>query len=170
MLNDPDKIISFKKIAEPYGWFSNMSQHGLKFEGKHYKSAEALFQSLRFNNVVIKEHLRLKKSPIQAKMFSKLHHDKMVIEQLGEQDVSNMRMVLKLKLQYNPKLIEMLRETGDKTIVEDCTNREFKGSLSTLFWGAVLHGDEWFGENTLGKLWMELREQLPPATQQLEIF
>jgi predicted NAD-dependent protein-ADP-ribosyltransferase YbiA (DUF1768 family) len=28
-----------------------------------------------------------------------------------------------------------------------------------LFWGAMLVNNEWVGENTLGKIWMDLRNE-----------
>jgi predicted NAD-dependent protein-ADP-ribosyltransferase YbiA (DUF1768 family) len=57
----------------------------------------------------------------------------------------------------HPKLIEELINTGDLLIVEDVTTRGNVGG--NLFWGAMLVNNEWVGENTLGKIWMDLRNE-----------
>jgi predicted NAD-dependent protein-ADP-ribosyltransferase YbiA (DUF1768 family) len=31
--------------------------------------------------------------------------------------------------------------------------------LVVIFWGAMLVNNEWVGENTLGKIWMDLRNE-----------
>lgn len=50
-------------------------------------------------------------------------------------------------------------DTKPCMIIEDCTKRQ---NVSGLFWGAAFDANiaEWRGQNQLGKLWMELREQL----------
>jgi predicted NAD-dependent protein-ADP-ribosyltransferase YbiA (DUF1768 family) len=42
----PDVII--RGVEEEYGWLGNMSPHPVKYEGKWWLTAEALFQALRF--------------------------------------------------------------------------------------------------------------------------
>jgi len=64
---------------------------------------------------------------------------------------------LRLKIEQHPELRETLIESGDAFIVEDCTKRQ-RGS--GLFWGAALIDGSWVGQNWLGKLWMELRQNL----------
>ena len=43
-------IISFSKVALPYGWLGNMAPYPIIYEGKRWRTIEALFQSLRFNS------------------------------------------------------------------------------------------------------------------------
>ncbi len=81
----------------------------------------------------------------------------MVIEPMTDEDLENMMLCLRLKIEQHPKLREMLIESGDAYIVEDCTNRQ-RGS--GLFWGAALIEGHWVGENWLGELWMELRAEM----------
>jgi predicted NAD-dependent protein-ADP-ribosyltransferase YbiA (DUF1768 family) len=68
-----------------------------------------------------------------------------------------MKMCLKLKLEQHPELNDKLVATGNATIIEDCTTHDRE---SARFWGAVKIDGEWVGENVLGKIWMEIREEL----------
>ena len=69
-----------------------------------------------------------------------------------------MKMCIRLKLEQHPQLVAELLATKDALIVEDVTKRGDKGG--NLFWGAMLVNEEWIGQNVLGKLWMDLREEL----------
>ncbi len=82
----------------------------------------------------------------------------MIITPTSEQDLENMRMVCRLKLEQHPELKELLKSTGDQLIVEDVTSRAKSGRNS--FWGAYLHENQWVGNNSLGKIWMDLRKEL----------
>ncbi len=73
---------------------------------------------------------------------------------MSEQDVLNMRLVLKAKHEQHEEIRVLLRQTGTSIILEDCTRRPHG---SGMFWGAAWLDGEWKGENVLGKLWMELR-------------
>ena len=151
------EVIRFTKVALPYGWLGNISPFPLEFGGKQWRTSEALFQALRFKDQAIQELMREEKSPMGAKFIMKAHKEHMTIEPHSKKDVMNMKMCLKLKLQQHPSLVEELINTGDKIIIEDVTARGDKGG--NLFWGAMLVDGEWVGENTLGKLWMDLRKE-----------
>lgn len=98
-------------------------------------------------------------SPMMAKRIAREHAGAMIVSPRSERDLSNMREILALKLKQHPLLLEDLRATGSRRIVEDCTAR---ASESGLFWGAARQADgTWRGTNTLGVLWMALR---PAAT------
>jgi ribA/ribD-fused uncharacterized protein len=150
--------INFTKTKLPYGWLGNMSAFPIKFGDETYRTSEALFQALRFSDNEIKTLIREEKSPMGAKLAAKARVSQMTVKQLSEKDVMNMRMCVKLKLEQHPHLIDELLATGDELIVEDVTNRGDKGS--NLFWGAMLVDGEWFGQNVLGKIWMEERRKL----------
>jgi ribA/ribD-fused uncharacterized protein len=147
-------MITFTKVKLPYGWLGNMAPYPVTYEGKEYRTTEALFQALRFDDDEVIEEIRAEKSPMSAKMIAKKHKEKMVIVPCGPRDLMNMRKVIGLKVEQHPELKEMLIGTGDETIIEDCTKRD-RGSAR--FWGAVLVDGEWEGKNFLGKIWMIVR-------------
>lgn len=150
-------MIVINKVKEPYGFFGNMSPHPITYEGKTYRTSEALFQCLRFENEEIKEQIRNEKSPMGAKFVAKRHKQSMSITPLGEKDIDNMRLCLKLKLEQHPDIKEELIKTKDQVIIEDCTKRQ-RGT--GLFWGATVVDGQLNGQNMLGNLWMEIREGL----------
>ncbi|WP_044256667.1 NADAR family protein [Rhodopirellula sp. SWK7] len=150
-------MILIRKVKEDFGWLGNMSPYPVTHEGTTYRTTEALFQALRFNDDEVIESIREQKSPMAAKMIAKKHRDHMVIKPMCVDDLDNMKMVLRLKTEQHPKLQAALIATCDEEIVEDCTKRP-RGS--GLFWGAALREDKWVGENWLGWLWMEIRDGL----------
>ena len=83
----------------------------------------------------------------------------MNITPMGDEDLDNMRMVLRLKFKWNWNPLERdLLATGDRFIVEDCSNRT---GGSGLFWGAKrLPDGNWDGTNMLGQLLLELRTEI----------
>lgn len=151
--------ITFTKVDLPYGWLGNMSPHPVKYDDKWWKTTEALFQALRFEDQGIREAIRVAQSPMTAKMISKARKNRhlRLIEPESPADLDNMRLVLRLKLQFHPKLKAELLATGDAVIIEDCSARAPSG------WGCQRIGGEWVGKNLLGKLWMELRGELQRA-------
>lgn len=150
-------MILIRKVKDEFGWLGNMSPYPVKHNGMTYRTTEALFQALRFDDEEIKEAIREQKSPMAAKMKAKKNKDRMVVVPLSGEDLEIMRLVLRLKLLQHPILRDDLLATADEEIVEDCTKRS---SGSGLFWGAALRNGEWIGENWLGLLWMELRNEL----------
>ena len=154
----------------------NMSPHPVIFGNLEWRTAEALFQALRFvsyengevvtdsgGNLVRDEHgivtkIWRQKSPMGAKMVTKSVRHLVSVEPYSGRDLDNMLLVLNLKLQQHPDLAILLSDTGDDELIEDCSRRM---GGSGLFWGAALMPwGRWIGENHLGKLWMDLREDL----------
>lgn len=150
-------MIAFTKVDLPFGELGNMSPHRITYEGKRYKTAEALFQALRFEDEEIREELRSLASPMAVKMRTKKYREQMVVEPRSQQDLENMRLVLRLKVDQNPEVKRILLATKNDEIVEDCTKRP-RGSGK--FWGMALVDTEWHGDNVLGKLLMELRYEV----------
>lgn len=150
-------VVSFTKVALPYGWLGNMSPYPIQFNGLTWRTSEALFQALRFKDQEIQELIRAEKSPMGAKMVMKSNVKDIVVEPHSDKDLLNMKMCLRFKLNQHPNLIKDLIDTGDARIIEDVTKRGNKGG--NLFWGAMLVDDEWVGQNKLGELWMTLREE-----------
>jgi len=152
------EFVTIRKVREPYGILGNMSRHPVMFDGVEWRTTEALFQAMRFaNDDPVREEIRAEKSPMSAKFKAKGNADRMVVEQLGEQDLANMRVCILLKYETHEDVRECVASTVGKRIIEDCTNRQ-RGT--GLFWGAALRDGEWVGDNWLGVLWMELRDKV----------
>ena len=161
-VSDLSKVISFTKVDLPYGWLGNMSGHPVRHDDKDFRTTEALFQYLRFEGFPeIQEEIRLAKSPMSAKMIAKLHKSKLVgvTELLGEEDLARMKLCLHLKVDAYGYLRLGLKETRGKVLIEDVTKR--RGGTGE-FWGCSWNENTqtWIGQNWLGKVWMEVRDEL----------
>jgi ribA/ribD-fused uncharacterized protein len=136
----------------------NMNRrYPVEFMGEKYSSAEAMFQCLRFDDEKIREEIRAQKSPMETKAVARANAASMTTKMMSGEDLDNMRVVLRLKITQHPDLLTALMATGEAEIIEDCTKRP-QGSGS--FWGAALQEDgSWVGENWLGRLWTEIRDE-----------
>ena len=155
--------IAFTKVRLPYGWLGNMAPFPVEYDGREWRTTEALFQALRFQDRPSQEKIRDQKSPMAAKMAAKALVEQMTIVPQSREDLANMVMVLGLKLAQHPTLGPMLCSTGDSCIIEDCTSRP-RGS--GLFWGASRQIDgTWLGKNHLGRMWEALRKEIQDVLQ-----
>jgi ribA/ribD-fused uncharacterized protein len=154
-------FIRINKVREPNGNFSCMSNHLVTHEGLIYRTCEALFQCLRFKGYpAIQEMIRSEKSPMGAKMRARKHCGLLNRGPKWDEapgDLDLMMISLRLKIEQHPELIEELLKTGDAKIIEDCTSHDRE---SSRFWGMVYKENNWLGENHLGNLWMEIRDEL----------
>ena len=163
-LYDGAACVVFFKTREAWGGLSNMaSWFPLRVGAVHTPSSEALYQACRFPDYPdIQRVLLAEKNPMAAKMRSKPYraHTRPDWESSGVR-VEVMRWVLRVKLHCHPESFgSVLLATGLEPIVEKSTR--------DTFWGALEHPTGVLeGENVLGGLLMELREELrahgPPA-------
>lgn len=145
-----NKEITITKVKEPSGWLSCMSAHPVTYQGIQYKTCEALFQALRFEGYPdIQEEIRQSPSPMGAKMIARKNREKLnrgVKWDEAPSDIPLMKKCLMLKLEQHPNLKEKLKNTGDATIIEDCTTHDRE---SARFWGVVRKDGKWIGENNI---------------------
>lgn len=151
----------FLKTAEQYGGLSNMAGgYPLSINGIRILTSEALYQACRFPHLPEVQKLIIgQKSPMAAKMKSKPYR-KDSRSDWDDVRVQVMRWCLRVKLvQHWEKFGDLLVSTGDKPIVEE--------SYRDQFWGAKPTDDETLcGANVLGRLLVELREQLKGSDPQ----
>lgn len=147
--------VVFRKTAETYGGLSNMAPgFPLVVNGIQIRTSEALYQACRFPHLREVQQLVIEQvSPMAAKMRSKPFR-KQSRPDWDRVRVDVMRWCLRLKLAQNwNKFSALLKSTGDSPIVEESTRDDF--------WGAdPIDEGRLVGGNVLGRLLMELREQL----------
>lgn len=158
------ECVVFRKTNERYGGLSNMAPgFPLKVNGIAILTSEALYQAFRFpHRPEVQKLIIAQSSPMTAKMKSKPYRS----DSRPDWDnvrVAVMRWCLRVKLaQHWSKFGALLRETGERPIVED--------SHKDDYWGAKAV-DEFTlkGANVLGRLLMELRAQmLSPEGERLK--
>lgn len=172
-----EDAVVFRKTNERFGGLSNMaSGFPLEVSGVRILTSEALYQACRFPDRPDVQRLIIQQtSPMTAKMKSKPHR-KETRSDWDKIRVNIMRWCLRVKLAQNwEKFGELLLDTGDRPIVEE--------SRKDDFWGAKGANEETLvGMNVLGRLLMELREELrspdserlrrvePPAVQHFLLY
>lgn len=146
--------ITFRSTKGQYGSLSNMSPYyPVKIGDVSVNTIEALYQSLKFPNYPNIQHKIIQfRSPIEAKKYSRINDDK-VRSDWEYNKFKIMRFCLQLKLKQNLSTFsEVLLSTGNSDIVEFTYN--------DIIWGAIDAGNYYEGTNALGRLLMELREDL----------
>lgn len=150
-----ENSIVFCKTREEFGGLSNMAPHfPLHVNGIVIRTSEALYQACRFPHMPDVQRLIIaQKSPMTAKMKSKPYRSRSR-EDWDTVRVRIMRWCLRAKLACNwESFRSLLLATGDRPIVEL--------SKKDDFWGAKVRGDDMLvGANVLGRLLMELRQEL----------
>lgn len=150
----------FNGVNEPNGWMGNMAPYPITYNGQVWRTSEALFQSMRFNDPLIKGLIQAEESPMAAKMIAKktIYRKHRVIEPMSPQDIANMEACVLLKFQQHPKIARLLMATGSHHIYEDASNRR---GVSALFWGAYRDPKNPImpinGQNMMGEILMKVR-------------
>lgn len=152
----PAESAVFRKTNERFGGLSNMAPgFPLVVNGERIRTSEALYQACRFpSRPDVQRQIIADRSPMSAKMRSKpFRGDTRPDWDLVRVPV--MRWCLRVKLVQNwQKFSSLLLSTGEAPIVEKKVKR-------TDFWASTEQPDGTLvGMNVLGRLLMELREQL----------
>lgn len=152
----------FLKTKEKYGGLSNMAGgFPLVVNDIKIRTSEALYQACRFPHIPEIQRLIIEqKSPMTAKMKGKPHRHNSRPDWNAVR-VKIMRWCLRVKLAQNwDSFSELLLETANLPIVEQSRRDDF--------WGAK-PADEHIliGVNALGRLLMELREQVKDDPSEL---
>jgi ribA/ribD-fused uncharacterized protein len=163
-----NECITFRKTKEAFGGLSNMAGgYPLNVNGIHILTSEALYQACRFPHLPdVQKLIIAQNSPMTAKMKSKPYRDQSRLDWDAIR-IKIMRWCLRVKLLQNwNKFGDLLLSTEDKPIVED--------SHKDDFWGAIpIDSEKLVGVNALGRLLMELREELrtnPNSLQLVEVL
>ena len=150
-----DEVCGFRFTREAWGEFSNFQPLAVPIAAGpwSFQWSEALYQAAKF--AAAPEVQRRIAGARTAREAAAIGRG----EQAGldprwnDQRVNAMRWVLRMKREANAAAIDAaLARTGDRAIVEVSTR--------DAWWGAKPAGDLYRGGNVLGRLWMELRQQL----------
>mgnify|MGYP001560166545 CR=1 FL=1 len=143
--NDTEKQIFF--YEHEFYVFSNFSSFMLEWKGKLYPTSEHAYHSEKFDDAETKEQIRNIRSAHDSEKFANANKDKQR-KDWSEIKLDVMKNVLRAKVEQHPYVKKKLLESGDKELIED--------SWRDSYWGWGPNKD---GENHLGKLWMEVREE-----------
>jgi len=150
-----DESIVFRKTKEKFGGLSNMAPNfPIEINEIQILTSEALYQACRFPHFTeIQKLIINQKGPMTAKIKSKSYRNQ-TRSDWNKTRINIMRWCLKVKLVCNWKTFgQLLLSTENKPIVEDSSHDQF--------WGTIpIKKDILVGQNILGRLLMELRQEL----------
>lgn len=143
----PD-VINFYRVSGDFGCFSNFAPYPIQVDGKQWPTSEHYFQAQKFEDREHQEAIRKTKSPMIAARMGRdrkkpLRHDWESVK------VEVMRRAVRAKFTQHEDIYRILLSTGDARIVEHTENDSY--------WG---DGGDGSGKNMLGRILMEIREQL----------
>lgn len=142
------EVINFYSTTGDYGCFSNFSRHHIFLKDKIWKTSEHYFQAQKFAGTEFEEKVRQAPTPMESANLGR--NRKFPLRKDWETVKDDiMREAIKAKFTQNKDLKKILLETGDALLVEHTANDNY--------WG---DGGDGSGQNMLGKLLMELREEL----------
>lgn len=141
-----------------YATFSNFHCAPFLCDGKSWPTVEHYFQAQKFPNAAYRETIRKALTPTLAKRLGNVRYGQKLRVDWEEVKEPVMCAALRAKFTSHPHLSDLLLNTGDKKLVE--------ASPRDYYWGGGCDGT---GQNRLGVLLMELREELRDEMLQKEI-
>ena len=138
-----------------YQWqllpLDNFAAFGLMMDGDYFQTSEHAFQYLKFvdTNKEIANKIKESFSPNDARNIA--HENKEYrLSNWSDVKYQNMEKVLRLKVEQNPIVKEVLLNTKDYIIAENCIDEDTD-------WGLDNNNQ---GNNNLGKIWMKIRDDI----------
>lgn len=156
---DKKNTITFAKVHEPFGELHNMAPNfPIQLNGENIFTSEHLYQAMRFPfHSDIQREILKPKSPMKAKMIAK-EYIQYTRPDWESVNIKIMKWCITMKLINNfDSFSQILLSTETKNIVEYSTK--------SSFWGSKYENGVLTGVNALGRLLMELRENLPKIQQ-----
>jgi ribA/ribD-fused uncharacterized protein len=147
-----EEIRFYRASEKPYGVFSNLSRRAIIFEGVEFATSEHAYQAGKARKPEVKEWLMAAPSPALLAMAAHGLYVWDVSPDWSKVKFERMKNVLLAKFTQHKDLNELLLSTGDARLVESAT---VDNAVNRL-WGEV----NGVGKNMLGKLLMEVREEL----------
>lgn len=154
-----DECAVFCKTHEEWGILSNMASTPITIDGVEFKSAEHIFQMMKFRNqeYVVKVWNGItanNKKSRNIKMTAKSYEPDHRRQDWGSMIVDALKFAMQQKYEQCEAFRQELERSKGKFIVEQQPNPNKKADT----WSAKLEGDKWVGSNLTGRLLMELRD------------
>ena len=131
-----------------YYIFSNFSAFMLEWKGRDWMTSEHAYHSEKFTDEKIKDGIHATRSAHDALNLSHEHKESYRPD-WEEVKLAVMKEILYAKAKQHPYVMKKLLDSGDRLLVEN--------SWRDDFWGWGPNKD---GKNHLGKLWMEVRNEV----------
>ena len=142
------QTINFYRVGDKYGEFSNFAPFPITIDDQSWYTSEHYFQAQKFLDADYQEQIRSTKSPMQAAKMGRSRKYQLRSDWESSKD-GVMLLALREKFSSYPVLRELLLSTGNALLIEHTANDHY--------WA---DGGDGSGLNMLGKLLMQVREEL----------
>jgi GTP cyclohydrolase II len=151
--------IRFYHSDQPWGELSNFSRHAVYLKSRVWPTVEHFYQAQKFADKPEEERIRRCSTPMLAKeLATELASAYKRADWPAAMD-EVMLEGLRAKFRQHPDLAEMLRRSGDRTLIEHTRNDSY--------WG---DGGDGSGKNRLGHLLMQVRAELHLAVDREQVL
>lgn len=143
----PDPL-HFYAVAHEHGEFSNFALFPIRVDGLSWPTSEHYFQAQKFKGTSDEDAIRRANTPMEAARMGRQRH-RPLRKEWESVKVQVMRAALQAKFTQHSELQALLVATHPSKLVEHTSH--------DAYWG---DGGDGQGQNWLGRLLMELREDL----------
>jgi N-glycosidase YbiA len=143
-----DAAVQFYGTREEHGYLSNFAVTPIQLKGKRWQTVEHYFQGQKFAGTEHEEEIRYAKSALLAARMGR-SRKRPLRRDWDRARIEVMREAVRAKFAQHGELAEQLLATGDARLIEH-THRDH-------FWA---DGGCGAGQNWLGRILMEIREEL----------
>lgn len=147
---DDDRPLSI--IETVWHYLSPFSAHQITIWGEDFATVEHAYHWARYKPGPQKDAIKATRSPIECLMlshsFKKSHPD--ALDPAFNKDAV-MEELFRAKMAQHPHIVAILRASGSRVLLKEIS--------TDAYWGT---GPDGSGHNHMGKLWMKLRDELPP--------
>jgi len=151
LIDDEEAVphtIRFYSVADDFGFFANFAPYPISLKGKNWPTSEHYFQAQKFAGTEYEQEIRKAKTPMIAAHLGR-DHSKPIRQDWERVKDNVMHEAVYAKFEQHPDIRLRLLETADATLIEH-TSRD-------AYWG---DGGDGRGKNMLGRILMEVRDQL----------
>jgi len=147
--NSPQPIFFYE---HEYYVFSNFSSFAIEWKGRVWMTSEHVYHSEKFRAQVLKTIIFHTRSAHDALKISHEYRNHYRAN-WDEIKLGVMKQILRAKAMQHPYVMKKLLESGHRPLIED--------SWRDDYWGWGPNQD---GANHLGRLWMEVRDEVRNPT------
>ncbi len=146
LLNQPINI-----VEEVWHYLSPFSAHEIEINGEIFKTAEHAYQCLKLKVSTERENIKNAKSPLQAWLIAQEYKNNSEIQMAYSREKLEeiMEEIFRAKVNQHAEIKEILKLSHGRGILKVFGRDEN--------WGTGIDGS---GANTIGKIWMKIREEL----------
>lgn len=135
-------------------YFSPYTAHQIEIDGVIFPTVEHAYQCQRYTDKAIIEEIRTARSPVKAWQASSKYKHLQIPEFKDENyKLKVMKELMKLKVAQHEEIRNALIESGNLKIVKHITTFP----PGDGFWD---DGEDGNGLNHMGRMWMEIREEI----------